>query len=246
MAFSFNLSAVPTGSVAISFKKEESDVLPTEVKLSLTDSSLVETITDPLTVYASMYIDWYQIALTTPVTWDTEYTVSVLFDDVVVHTFDEPVELPAPGKRRLPVLRQRLFEKIFSAYQDGDIDIRPYGDAHKPSSVGIDGKALKGTIIEIMPGYVESMEYDNSTASIRQATVPFKAYASMDNPEDMEELATDVEEVLDYLLETSWSLNSFGLIQSSASCEAGSPEMNEDRRLATIEGAITVSMRRKF
>ena len=246
MAYKFSLGAVPTGSLALSFQVTSPDVVPTSVQLQLTDSAEDVTLTDPLEINETAYIEWKQCALTQPVSWGETYTVAVLFDDEVVHTFPDAFELATPGKRRSPVLRQRLYEVLLTAFNAGSIAAQPYGDAHRPATIAIDVKSIPGTIIEVAPAYVESMEYNTAVSQIAQVTVPLRAYASIDNPEDLEELSSDFEEVLGYLLETSWKLNSFGLIQSEATCDSGEPEISEDRKLAIIEGSITVPMRRNF
>ena len=244
MAFTFNINYVPTGCLAIGFKVEAPDTAPETITVRHTDPELTVTTLDPIEVFPTGKSDYFLAGLTTALAFDTAYTVEILIDDAVVHT--QELEMPAPGARRSPVLRQRLFEVLLDAYNTGEIESQPFGSRHTPSSVNISFLKQKGTFIEVSPAYVSNMSYDNATASIQEVVVPFVAFAAIDSKEDTESLSEDFEEVQGYLLETSWRLNAFGLIQSSARFENQEPQIDPDRNAVKIESQLIVNMRRNF
>jgi len=236
---------VPTGSVAAAINMDGA-ALPAEIRLAVTNVETDITITtDPLKVSKLDNNGWMAIELSQPWPFGKTYTVAVIGDGSSVYSSAE-INNPAPGKRRSRVLRQRIYEVLYKAYDFEVLDIIPYGSAFSPASVAANWKAKAGIYIEVAPAFFEAIERESGNGQATMVSVPITGYATSDGPEDKESLVDVMEETLSYLIETDWQLQSFNVLQGEAQITAGEPEQDTDRQMITLRATLSVPMRRNF
>ena len=141
-----SITVTPTGSLGVSFMAD-SVALPAAISVTATNSALVMTTFSDLALVTATEENWQYVELTDPLPSNETYTVRVYFDDVEVHS--EVLEVPAPGKLRGRVLRQRVYEVLFTGYMNGNIESRPYGSPFIPKTVNQDFKSTSGTVVEV-------------------------------------------------------------------------------------------------
>lgn len=247
MAYVFpdsGIGILPTGALALAFKATDGWHVPTVITVQVirTTDSVVYDFADLESVVGGD--DWNYITRTPPLPLGGEYYVDVSFDGAIIYT--STIDIPSPGRRRSPVLRQRIYEVLFDGYLDNKLASMPYGTIHVPQSVQMDFKPSSAIIVEVQPCYLSSAGYYSSDAQVNDITVPINFYMSIDDAEDTEDLIVAAEDVYGYLIETDWELSAFAVFQSTLSISGGTPDIDQDRKLASIKSTMTVPMRRRF
>jgi len=241
MPYQFILGAVPTGSLALTFKAN-GETLPESIHLQLTDADDTVTLLGPLVAHEGGYAEWYECGLTAPIEWDVLYMVAVLFDDNVVHTFPEAVVVRSPGNRRAPVLRQRIYEVLLTEFLADNITAQPYGTPHRPVAVSNEALTEAGVVIEVGAAYVSQLLVDTSDSQLCTINIPIRACCAIDSAEDGEELTAELEDAMRHLMDIDWRLSQFGVLQPTATWDGGAPEIGE--KIATISSVLSVTAHR--
>lgn len=242
MNYTFQIAAVPTGSLALRVQLMNDALKPNAVWLKINGDMV-----GPLQVYPGPYASILDVALTPPLPFDVLYDVEVFFSDVPdadVVAYIENVENPLPDRRRASVLRQRLYEVLSAAYDAGEIAAEPIGSLHGPGSINNKFKVHAGTVVEVGVGYIDSAKMNSHYEQENEVVIPLTGYAACDEMEDASVLMEDMEEVIACLMSSDWRLNGFQMNQSQAEVDAPRPSFTDDRKMIRCAGSVRVPMRR--
>lgn len=230
---------VPTGSLAVEFRSKSIEDI-TAATIEVTDSALQATVYDELEIIPGNHDKSYAFALLPSLPYGETYNIVATFSDGVEEEhWTKTLALPMPTFSRTSILRQRLFELLLPLEND---EIEIYGAIHSPMSVGNDFKADAGVTIEVG---VASLD-NSQTASVNELenliNIPLNIHAGIGNPDSAARVTEAAEYIWGYLQSIDWHLAGMAIQKERASYQAQDPELDADRKMATVRGRISIPL----